>query len=90
MGVSGGSGVFRRFREACSKWPLSRSTSARDGKGAVIFASTDEVLALVYRPNLTVRVSVLHSCLNVKIACCFRTNCRRFVRGLLVTTMAFY
>ena len=61
MGVSGGNGVFQRFREACSKWPLARSTSARDGKGTVVFASTDEVLTLVYRPNLSVRVSCLYA-----------------------------
>lgn len=57
MGVSGGLNVFRRFREGWNRWPLVRSTSSRDGKGAVRFASTDEVLTVVYRPNLSVRVS---------------------------------
>ena len=61
MGVSGGLNVFRRFREGWNIWPLNRSASSRDGKGAVLFASTDEVLTLVYRPNLSVRVSFLYS-----------------------------
>lgn len=62
MGVSGGLNVFRTwFREGRNRWPLVRSSSSRDGKGAVLFASTDEVLTLVYRPNLSVRVSFLYS-----------------------------
>ena len=73
--VSGGSGVLRRFREAW-KWPLTRSTSRRDGKGTVTFASTDEVLTLVYRPNLSVRVSCPFSCLETKIPSCFLGICR--------------
>ena len=60
MGVSGGLNVFRRFREGWNRWPLDRSTSSRDGKGAVRFASADEVLTLVYRPNLSVRVSFFY------------------------------
>ena len=57
--VSGLSGGLHRLRQALGnmKWPLTRSTSPRDGKGTVIFSSTDEVLPLVYRPNLSVRVS---------------------------------
>ena len=62
--VSGGSGVLQRIREAW-KWPVPRSTSARDGKGAVIFASIDEVLSLVYRPNLSVRVGCPYACLDI-------------------------
>ena len=61
MDVSGSLNVFRRFREGWNIWPLNRSASSRDGKGAVLFASTDEVLTLVYRPNLSVRVSFLYS-----------------------------
>lgn len=69
MGVSGGLNVFRRFREGWNRWPLVRSTSSRDGKGAVRFASTDEVLTVVYRPNLSVRVSFfILSCKFVLIA----------------------
>ena len=61
MGVNGGSDVWRRVKDACTKrvWPWSRSTSLREGKGTVIFASTDEVLTFVYRPNLSVRVSCI-------------------------------
>ena len=73
--VSGGSGVLRRFREAC-RWPLTRSTSRRDGKGAVTFASTDEVLTLVYRPNLSVRVSCPFSCLERKYRPVFLASVR--------------
>lgn len=59
--VSGGSDSLHRFRQWL-KWPLARSTSARVGKGIVTFASTDEVLPLVYRPNLSVRVSYSNFC----------------------------
>ena len=54
MGVNGGSRILQRVREACTRGftrPLSRT-----GKGVVLFASTNEVLSLVYRPSLTVRV----------------------------------
>jgi len=64
--VSGGSGVLQRIREAC-RWPISRSTSARE-KGAVIFASTDEVLPLVYRPNLSVRDVCTEAAVKVNIS----------------------
>ena len=52
--VSGGSDSLYRFRQWLKR---PRSTIARVGKGIVTFASTDEVLPLVYRPNLSVRVS---------------------------------
>ena len=54
--VSGGSDSWYRFRQWLKR-PLAPSTIARVGKGIVTFASTDEVLPLVYRPNLSVRVS---------------------------------
>lgn len=54
--VSGGSDSLYRFRQWLKR-PFARSTIARVGKGIVTFASTDEVLPLVYRPNLSVRVS---------------------------------
>lgn len=61
MGVNGGPGIWRRVREACTnrKWPWARSSFSKDGSGTVVFASTDEVLSFVYRPNLTVRVSCI-------------------------------
>nr|XP_058947859.1 uncharacterized protein LOC131775749 [Pocillopora verrucosa] len=57
MGVNGGPEVWRRVREACTRrtWPWSRSTSLREGKGTVIFASIHEDLTFAYRPNLSVR-----------------------------------
>ena len=61
MDVSGSLNVFRRFREGWNIWPLNRSASSRDGKGAVLFFFFFEVLTLVYRPNLSVRVSFLYS-----------------------------
>lgn len=54
--VSGGSDSLYRLWQRLKR-PLARSSIARDGKGIVTFASTDEVLPLVYRPNLSVRVS---------------------------------
>lgn len=55
--VSGGSDSswYRLWQRLRPIW--AQSTNARDGKGIVTFASTDEVLPLVYRPNLSVRVS---------------------------------
>ena len=70
MGVNGGPGVWRRVKEACTnrKWPWSRSTFSKDGSGTVVFASTDEVLKFVYRPNLSVRVSCIFAYGEMKMA----------------------
>lgn len=68
--VSGLSGGLHRLRQALGnmKWPLTRSTSPRDGKGTVIFSSTDEVLPLVYRPNLSVRDVCREAAIKVNIS----------------------
>ena len=54
--VSGGSDSWCRLWQGFKRL-FPRSTTARVGKGIVTFASTDEELPLVYRPNLSVRVS---------------------------------
>ncbi|XP_078351977.1 uncharacterized protein LOC144636662 isoform X2 [Oculina patagonica] len=70
MGVNGGPGVWRRVREACTnrKWPWTRSSFSKDGSGTVVFASTDEVLKFVYRPNLSVRDVCTEAALKVNIS----------------------
>lgn len=85
MGVNGGPGVWRRLKEVYNRnWPWSRSTSSRDGNGTVIFASTNEVLTFVYRPNLSVRVSCIFAFHITMKAAIFRLSFNRCLAASMI------